>query len=506
MTDGRVRIAAALAIAIAASVYVLRLDDVAGLIVDDAFYIVLAKAIAGGDGFRLISSAATPIMPAGVPPGFPALLAPVFLFAPSYPANLMLLKLISLLAMAGAGVACWYDLTRHRDVADAEAILIATAVVLTPSFVFLATSTVMAECAFTLAQLAVVIAVERIERSQRRPPIAIAAGVIAAAAMLIRTAGVAVIVAAVVYLAYRRRWQALAIFAVTAIACVLPWQLYARASLAPFEERHAHGGSIAYTYPELLARTRPGAVNTTVTFEEFGRRAGRNVGGVIVRDVGATVVPELFRGPSESGEEVVSIGEAGRGSMGTATATKVISALLFLVALAGVARTRAWMTLPALVIAASMAMIAAVPVETFRYVVPLAPFVLMFVWRGLANQRAARLVILLLLGLHLRDHALYLMARANGNATWIEYARQVDEVLAWLNGPEAQAGPVAATNAGLVYLRTGRKAIGSAMAFQNWTAWETRGIRYVVALRSTDRPRRGVLRLQTRGRLWILEM
>ena len=42
---------------IAVAIYALRLDDAAGLIVDDAWYILLAKALAGGDGYRLISSA-----------------------------------------------------------------------------------------------------------------------------------------------------------------------------------------------------------------------------------------------------------------------------------------------------------------------------------------------------------------------------------------------------------------------------------------------------------------
>ena len=47
----------------------------AGLFTDDALFIVLAKSLAQGDGFRLISST-TPILPA-YPPGFPMLLAPL---------------------------------------------------------------------------------------------------------------------------------------------------------------------------------------------------------------------------------------------------------------------------------------------------------------------------------------------------------------------------------------------------------------------------------------------
>ena len=53
-------IAAALTLLAAACVYLLRLDRVAGLVVDDAWYVLLGRALAQGDGYRLISSAAIP--------------------------------------------------------------------------------------------------------------------------------------------------------------------------------------------------------------------------------------------------------------------------------------------------------------------------------------------------------------------------------------------------------------------------------------------------------------
>ena len=96
-------------------VYLLRLDRTAGLMIDDAWYLVLAKALASGDGYRLTSSAAVPIMPV-VPPGFPALLAPVFAILPNFPDNLLLLKMISIAAMAGVGVATYRYLTQVRPV------------------------------------------------------------------------------------------------------------------------------------------------------------------------------------------------------------------------------------------------------------------------------------------------------------------------------------------------------------------------------------------------------
>ena len=67
--------------------------------------------------------------------------------------------------MAGVGACCWIDFTRHRGVANGQAMLLAGIVVSTPAFVFLATSTVMAECVFSVALLLAVLAVERVIRA-----------------------------------------------------------------------------------------------------------------------------------------------------------------------------------------------------------------------------------------------------------------------------------------------------------------------------------------------------
>ena len=54
------------------ALYILRVDDVAGLIGDDAWYVVLAKGIAQGAGPYVISSAGTQFLSQVYPPGFPA--------------------------------------------------------------------------------------------------------------------------------------------------------------------------------------------------------------------------------------------------------------------------------------------------------------------------------------------------------------------------------------------------------------------------------------------------
>src|SRR3982074_3304075 len=85
---------------VAACVYALRLDRIAGLVVDDAWYVLLGRALARGEGVRLGGSATTAIMPV-VPPGFPAVLAVIFRFSPDFPQNVLLLKSVSVAAMLG---------------------------------------------------------------------------------------------------------------------------------------------------------------------------------------------------------------------------------------------------------------------------------------------------------------------------------------------------------------------------------------------------------------------
>jgi hypothetical protein len=502
-------IAAVVLAAIASAIYVLRLDPYAGLLFDDAWYIVLGKALAGGEGFRMISSSVAPIMPT-VPPGFPALLAVVFAIAPSYPDNLILLKAVSMAAMAGVGVACWIDLTRYREVPGVPALCIAFAVVLTPSFVFLATSTVMAEGVFTLAQLVTVLAVERAVRRERmdwRGPAV--AGVMGAVTMLIRTAGLAVLAASIVYLVLQRRWRQAAIFAVTAAACLLPWQLHARVNAPTYEERLAHGGTFAFTYEQLLAMERPGAADTDVSGGEMAVRVGRNLTDVLLRDVGAAIVPAIYRGPNESGEEVLSVGRPGRGSMGVATGTMVVSGLLCLGLLMGIIRSRAWFSLPALLVGATIAMILPVAALTFRYVIPVLPFLLLFLWRGVARPSVARILLLTVLGFHVVDHVLFLREKATSTPPWTAQAGEVETLLVWMSENLKGPGAVASTNPGLVYLRTGRKGVASAAADENWDRWKTDGVRYVAALRPTSLParhRQARLLFQTKGRLWVVEM
>ena len=130
MTRG---LAAAIVAAAMLAVYLLRLDASAGLYGDDALFIVLAKALAQGDGFTLISSS-TPIQPA-FPPGFPMLLTPLVWLRPNFPDHVLLLKSVSIAAMLGVGALTYLYLVRCRQTSAALAAIVAVLTVLLPAFV-----------------------------------------------------------------------------------------------------------------------------------------------------------------------------------------------------------------------------------------------------------------------------------------------------------------------------------------------------------------------------------
>ncbi len=504
----------AAAIVAVVAIYALRLDRTAGLMVDDAWYILLAKSLAQGDGYRLISSAVTPIMPV-VPPGFPLLLAPVFVVRPEFPDNVLLLKAVSIAAMFGAGALFYSYLVRQRAMPAGQAGVVALATVLTPGLVFLATSTVMPESVFTLTQLATVVLLERGTRVSQapardgmsphsgsqphRPGYAALAGVMAAATMLIRTAGVAALAAGALYLIARRSWRAAAAFTGAALICLVPWFAYSAAHAPTRAESAEHGGTIAFAYSDLLSMRQPSDSRAgRANAGDLSARVARNIVNVFGRDAGGVFVPAFFRGPDESGQEVVALGGTvglRAASMGLAPATIVVSFILSAVVLLGVgAGLRRGLTAAHILVAVTVAMVLLVPGRTFRYVLPIAPFLWMYLADGLraaTRGRAAvvRIALFCLIGLQLLDHGQYVRLKMRGPPPeWLEDQREVDELLSWMASNLPGDGAVATTNPGLVYLRTGRKTLAPEDPEGNHQRWKVKGVRYLVSLSTMAQP------------------
>ncbi len=494
-------------------VYLLRLDSVAGLYVDDAWYMVFAESIASGQGYRLINSAAAQVLPA-VPPGFAMVLAPIVALVPGYPNYVIWMKLLLIAATLAGGVLCWRDFVRHRGIPAEDATLIVVAALLSPSLVFLATSAVMAEGVFMLLQIAAVIAVERTSRhgaGEHRP--AAIAGVLSAAAMLVRSTGAALIAAAVVHLLIARRWRQAATFTAVLLLCLLPWQLYAIAHAPTEEERASHGGTMSATYSQLLTSEKFSDPTRAASSASLLNRAAENVRVVFTKDFGAMVMPTLYRGPDESGEELFSIGRPMMGSMGVSTGTTIVSVVLVIICMIGwLATPRERFAVPALLVAATVPMVAPVTGQTFRYLVPAAPYILMFVWLGLRAARPARLAMGVLIGLLALDHAGYIHQKlTTGSTPWIADWRDQQELLDWVKQSVPADQGITTTNPALIYLATGRRTVAVDNYDRNWERWKASGIRYMVCTRPfNERPSPALGWRErfssNRSGLWVVEI
>jgi hypothetical protein len=532
-----VALAAAALVLSALAIYLLRLDHVAGLIGDDAWYVVLAKAMAEGDGPRLIGSAGLHVLSPVYPPGFPAILSLVFLVSPAYPANLLLLKGVSVAAMIGAGVlACRY-FTRSRGLSPAIAGAVAFGTIITPSLVFLATSTLMSEAVFLFVELAAVLAIERAAAAEagRASRWAMAAGILAAGTMFVRTAGVAVVAAGVLYFVATRRWRRAVPFLAVSVLCVMPWTIYAHRHAPTRAERTALGGVMAVDYADWFWTREAGAVTSRrVGFGALPKRVARNVTDIAIRDMGGIFVPVLFRSAGESGLEAVGLGPPEDGSvpsMGAATGTKVVSFLLTLVALLGfVVACRRRLTVAEPLTVLSLGMVVLWPFWTFRFVLPLTPFLLGYLVTGVemlgaaaarssrpatvvsVSASTARIFLLVLIGLNLLDHVRY-VAQPHENArggTWQAQGDDTDAIMDWVRGHAEPGSVIAAYNPALVYLLTGHQTVAIDSFGDRWDRWRRLGVRYLVCLSDAqpmeDSPRSALRFKLPDKNLWVAEL
>jgi 4-amino-4-deoxy-L-arabinose transferase-like glycosyltransferase len=194
-----------------------------GVFWDDGVYLVSARALATGAGYRFVHLPGAP--PAvHFPPGWPALLALVWTLRPGFPENVAWLKMVNPILL---GVAAWLACTfgvRRLDLAAgtsaAATVLFATALP-----VLVIAGVLFSEPLF-LAGLFVCLGLAETarERGGWRP--ALAAGAAAGGLMLVRTAGIALLPALVLALVVARRRREALVSAAAAVAVLTPWQLW----------------------------------------------------------------------------------------------------------------------------------------------------------------------------------------------------------------------------------------------------------------------------------------
>jgi hypothetical protein len=497
MTDrARDAMVGVLLLAVALPIYVLRMDRVVGMVIDDAWYVLLAEALAEGRGYWLVNAPLDGILP-GYPPGFPALLSLIFRLRPDFPDNLWLLKSVSIAAMLGVTLLSYYYLHRLRQQPRHIAALASLGIATTPALVFLATSTTMSECVYMLAQLGVVVVAHRViaAPSTQGTKLAVLAGVLGAATVLIRSVGIGVVFAVAIWLLKKRKWTQLSAFTIAAAICVGPWLLYARAHAPTREHQEIHRGSLVYGYgDQFWMRFAGSASSGRVTIAELPARVQTNVIDVSGRSFVGIFAPVLLRDAGESGEEVLFLGgQVGWTFIGFGglPATIAVSCVLGLIVVWGFVRTvREEWTVAEFLVPISLVITLLWPFWSFRFVLPLTPFFFLYLVKGFTHGAAARIGLLVVLSLNLYDHAGYIARLRADPATvdWIARFQELDTTLDWMDAHLDSDAVVAATNPAIVHLRTGHKTITLDRLTEPWNVWQDRGARYAACLVSYEKP------------------
>lgn len=210
------------ALAVAAGVAAIDLRPV-GIVHDDAMYVILARALATGQGFRYLNLPGSP--PAThFPPGYPALLAVISWFTPSFPANIAAFKLMNALLL-GVGALLVTRFARLRVLSAPWALGLGVTTAISVPILVLG-SLVLSEPFFFALFAALLPALESFadRPSSARRALLLGAGI--AACILVRSNGIVLLPAMLVVLAMRRRWRDAGLVAAGAVVCLLPWGLW----------------------------------------------------------------------------------------------------------------------------------------------------------------------------------------------------------------------------------------------------------------------------------------
>jgi hypothetical protein len=212
-----VALSALVVVPAARAVLVLLRSPGVGLFHDDGIYLVTAKALASGAGYRIISLPDTPFQ-TKYPILFPFVLSLVWRAVPSFPANLVWLRLVPLIASVGWLGVSWRVMRRAGTPVDVTILAVALTVV-SPWTIFLST-TLLSETVFGLF---VGLGVLLLSRESNDGSSAFASGLFMGAAVLTRTAGIGTGAGGLLYLALNRRWSACARYILGAALVSLPW-------------------------------------------------------------------------------------------------------------------------------------------------------------------------------------------------------------------------------------------------------------------------------------------
>jgi hypothetical protein len=223
-----------------------------GLYHDDGIYLVTAKALAEGKGYRILSLPQE-IVQTKYPPVFPVLLAAAWKLRPDFPGNVAALKAVPVL-FALVWFALAFRLLLRLGATRTQAYWLVLLTAAAPLVIFCSTN-LLSETLFASLLTATLLSAGSVERSKSDRG-AYAAGLLAALAFLTRTAGVALFIGVPAAFLLRRRWGAAWRFA-AASAAACTWPVWVRLHSSFTDEIQAYYSAANYASWNILSPSVP---------------------------------------------------------------------------------------------------------------------------------------------------------------------------------------------------------------------------------------------------------
>jgi hypothetical protein len=247
-----------------------------GVLQDDGMYLIDGKALAEGAGYRILSLPAQPY-DTRYPPLYPLYLSLAWRAAPSYPATLAVAVMLSWLCLPVLLLlGYWWCVGQRFSVPITWLTLGLFA--LNPYVLFFV-SNLGSEMMFMVFLFGAMLAAERIGWRW-----ALVAGLLAGAAYLTRTSGIALLPAAIAYYCAKKQARGALCFTLGMLPAVAGWAVWSRLHAAPGHD------VVTLCYTNYL-----GYYFLNVGWDNIGHVVSRNT-GALLEAMGSLVFPQMMDG------------------------------------------------------------------------------------------------------------------------------------------------------------------------------------------------------------------
>ncbi len=239
-------------------------DALVGAFYDDGIYLVLARALAGGEGYVYSHLPGTP-QAVHYPPFYPFVISLLWRIWPQFPNNLSLFQLFDSMALAGAAIVIANQIRKWATPHWIKSVAIVTSFSAFPLLTLVAVR--FSEPLFLLLLAAAVSLADGEEISLRNAALA---GLLAGFAILTRSVGLAALVGISISYLLRRDVRSAAVATVSGLIIVAPWLVHVRKYSAAIDSRLA---TVYGSYGDVVNGAGIGSVISGADLRVFGPAA-----------------------------------------------------------------------------------------------------------------------------------------------------------------------------------------------------------------------------------------